>query len=60
MKLIDAYVTIDPEHGGSNHGAVKYIKKAFVTLRVCKYARDYLKSKDVKVQMFTTYRGADV
>ena len=39
---------------------VKYIKESFVALRVCKYARDFLKFKGIKVQMFTTYRGADV
>ena len=54
MKLADSYVTIDPGHGGSDPGAVKYIKESLVVLRVCKYARDYLKSKGVKVHMTRT------
>lgn len=54
MKLTDAYVTVDPGHGGSDPGAVKYIKEALVALRVCKYARNYLKSKGVKVYMTRT------
>lgn len=54
MKLTDAYVTLDPGHGGSDPGAVKYIKESFIALRVCKYARGYLKSKGVKVHMTRT------
>ena len=54
MKLTDAYITLDPGHGGSDPGAVKYIKEAFIALRVCKYARNYLKSKGVKVHMTRT------
>ena len=54
LKLIDAYITLDPGHGGSDPGAVKYVKEAFISLRVCKYARNYLKSKGVKVHMTRT------
>ena len=54
MKLTNAYVTIDPGHGGNDPGAVKYIKEAFIALRVCTYARDYLKSEGVKVHMTRT------
>ena len=39
---------------------VKYIEESFAALRVCKYTRDFLKFKGIKVQMFTIYRGADV
>ena len=28
MKLTDAYITLDPGHGGSDPGAVKYVKEA--------------------------------
>ena len=54
MKLTDAYITLDPGHGGSDPGAVKYVKESLVSLRVCKYARYYLKSKGVKVHMTRT------
>lgn len=54
MKLTDAYVTIDPGHGGSDPGAVKHIKEAFVALRVSKYVRNALKTKGVKVHMTRT------
>ena len=54
MKLTDAYITLDPGHGGSDPGAVKYVKESLVALRVCKYARNYLKKKGVTVNMTRT------
>lgn len=49
-----AKVYLDPGHGGTDSGAVKYVKEKDVNLTMAKAARDYLESAGVNVSMSRT------
>ena len=54
-----AKVYLDPGHGGSDVGAVKYIKERDVNLVTALACRDYLKSHGVDVKMSRTGNGTE-